>query len=230
MPKRNIGDRGWHNFILPLEKFSGKNISLKFVTSGSGEDLSYCWSAWGWGRIVQVAKHPEDIQTKGNSDVMTINGINDSKKKCGGIVRYGNKKAVIENVELLNSDGSPQLSFKTGERIDIRYSMFAYQDFNEDLTIGFIIRNKFIDVYGTNTRWKNCDLSGIKKGRMPLVTVSMDLFLGTGTYALTSAIAIVHPGFVVEVLDRMEDHIMFHIQSDQEMSGFADLKATFRIE
>ena len=53
MPKRNIGDRGWHNFLLPLEMFSGKTISLVFCTSGSGEDLSYCWSAWGWGKIVK---------------------------------------------------------------------------------------------------------------------------------------------------------------------------------
>jgi ABC-type polysaccharide/polyol phosphate transport system ATPase subunit len=230
LPKRNIGDRGWHNFILPLEKFSGKTVSLTFGTSGSGEDLSYCWSAWGWGKMVQFTKPPEDIHTKGKSDVMTINSITDSVKMYGKFVRYGNKKAVIENAELLNSNGSPQSAFKTGERIIIRYSMIAYQDFDEDLTIGFIIRNKFTEVYGTNTRWRNCDLTGIKKGRMPVVTLSMDLSLGTGTYALTSAIAIVHPGFVVEVLDRMEDHIIFHVQNDQEMSGFIDLKAIIRIE
>jgi hypothetical protein len=230
MPKRNIGDRGWHNFILPLKKFSGKTVSIKFVTSGSGEDLSYCWSAWGWGRMVQINNNSENFQDGGKLNIIPNFDITDSKKKLGEIVRYGNKKAVIENVEFLNSHGSPQLSFKTGERIEIRYAMSANQDFDEDLTIGFIIRNKFTDVYGTNTRWKNCDLSGIKKGRMPLVIISMDLSLGTGTYALTSAIAIVHPGFIVEVLDRMEDHIMFHVQNDQEMSGFTDLNATFRIE
>ena len=36
MPNRNIGDRGWHNFILPLEKFSGNTVSLMFSTSGPG--------------------------------------------------------------------------------------------------------------------------------------------------------------------------------------------------
>ncbi len=36
MPKRNIGDRGWHNFILPLEKFAGKTVSFVFSTSGPG--------------------------------------------------------------------------------------------------------------------------------------------------------------------------------------------------
>jgi ABC-type polysaccharide/polyol phosphate transport system ATPase subunit len=229
LPKRNIGDRGWHNYILPLEKFSGKTVSMTFGTSGSGEDLSYCWSAWGWGKIIQFPEHSEYLHSTSESDILTINDIT-SLKKCGKIVRYGNKKAVIENVELLNSKGSPQLSFKTGEKITIRYSMIAYQDFDEDLTIGFIIRNKFTEVYGTNTRWRNCDLSGIKKGTMPVVTISMDLSLGTGTYALTSAIAIVRPGFIVEVLDRMEDHVIFHVQNDQEMSGFIDLNAIIRIE
>jgi ABC-type polysaccharide/polyol phosphate transport system ATPase subunit len=228
-PKRNIGDKGWHNFLVPLEKYSRKTIYLTFCTSGSGNDLSYCWSAWGWGKIVQFEKHPENSQTQENSDILTTNGITDSVNKCGEIVRYGNKKAVIENVELLNSNGLPQLAFKTGERIIIRYSMIAHQDFDKDLTIGFIIRNKFTEVYGTNSRWRNCDLSGIKKGRMPVVNISMDLSLGTGTYALTSAIAIVHPGFVVEVLDRMEDHIIFHVKNDQEMSGFTDLKALIKI-
>ena len=35
---------------------------------------------------------------------------------------------------------------------------------------------------------------------MPVVDISMRLLLGTGTYSLTSAIAIVHPGFEVEAL------------------------------
>lgn len=231
MPKRNIGDRGWHNFILPLEKYSGKTVSLAFITSGSTDDLSYCWSAWGWGKIIQLINRPENIYTTNNSDVVTMNSIvNGSLKKPGDRMRYGNKKAVIEKVELLNSNGIPQLTFKTGEKIIIRYTMIAHQDFDEDLTIGFVIRNKFTEVYGTNTRWQNCDLSGIKKGNLPVMTISMDLLLGSGTYSLTSAIAIIHPGPDVEVLDRIEDHIIFYVKNTVEMSGFMDLKATIRTE
>jgi hypothetical protein len=59
---------------------------------------------------------------------------------------------------------------------------------------------------------------------MPGVTIPMNLLSGTGTYALISAIASVHPGFVVEVLDRIKDHIIFCVQNDQEISGFIDLK------
>ncbi len=224
-PKRNLGDRGWHNFILPLEKFSGKTVSFTFSTSGSSEDLSYCWSAWGWGKIIRALKPPKDKQTSDNSDGINLSIPIPPIGSRGGIVRYGNKKAIIEKVELLNSEGSPQVSFKTGDLLVIRYTMVANQDFDEDLTIGFIIRNKFTEVYGTNTRWKKCDLAGIRKGPLPVVNISMHLLLGTGTYSLTSAIAIVHPGFVVEVLDRMEDHIIFYVKNEQDMSGFTDLEA-----
>jgi hypothetical protein len=229
-PKRNIGDRGWHNFLVPLEKYSGRTVCMIFSTSGSGDDLSYSWSAWGWGKIVQFEKHPENSLLQDIPDIFTDRESIDLLKKCEGFVRYGNKKAVIENVELLNSNRSPQFLFKTGEEIFIRYTMIANEDFDENLTIGFIIRNKFTEVYGTNTRWRNCDLAGIKKGHMPVVTISIGLALGTGTYSLTSAIAIVHPGFVVEVLDRLEDHIIFYVKNDQNMSGFIDLKAIIKIE
>jgi ABC-type polysaccharide/polyol phosphate transport system ATPase subunit len=229
-PKRNIGDRGWHNFILPLEKFSGKPVSLTFITSVSGQDLSYCWAAWGWSRIVHFEKHAGNTVTKDNPDNSTSQESIDYIKNNEGFVRYGNRKASIENVELLNSKGEPQFSFKTGEEIFIRYTMTAHHDLNEDLTIGFIIRNKFTEIYGTNSRWRNCDLAGIKKGQMPVVTISMYLSLGTGTYSLTSAIAIIHPGFNVEVLDRMEDHTIFYVRNDRDMSGFVDLKAIIRTE
>jgi ABC-type polysaccharide/polyol phosphate transport system ATPase subunit len=228
LPKRNIGDRGWHNYLLPLEKFSGKTVALMFSTSGSGDDLSYCWSAWGWGKIIHTIKPLKDDQQSDKSDEIYANILTFPVEHIGGIVRYGNKKAVIENVELLNSDGSPQISFKTGDILVIRYAMVANQDFNEDLTLGFIIRNKYTEVYGMNTKWKNCDLIGIKKGDIPVKNISMRLLLGTGTYSLTSAIAIVHPGFAVEVLDRIEDHIIFHVTNDQTMLGLVDLNAQMK--
>jgi ABC-type polysaccharide/polyol phosphate transport system ATPase subunit len=229
-PKRNTGDRGWHNFLLPLEKYSGTTVSLTFTASGSSADLSYCWSAWGWPKIVQQDDPAKNRLSENTPDDITRPQSPDLMQKSEGFVRYGNRKAIIVNVELLDAAGSPRFSFKTGDEMTIRYTMTAHQDFTEGLTIGFIIRNKFSDIYGTNTRWENCDLSAIKKGPMPVISISMRLSLGTGTYSLTSAIALVHPGWVVEVLDRMEDHIIFYVKNDRDMSGFTDLKAIIKIE
>jgi len=229
-PKRNIGDRGWHNFIIPLEKSTGKTVSIVFRTSGSGEDLRYCWSAWGWGKIIRMANSPDAPAPRSNPETIIGNCAVPPAGSDGAFVRYGNRKAIIENVELLDADGQSRKSFKTGETLIIRYTMAANQDFTDNLTLGFIIRNKFTEVYGTNTYWKKCDLEKIIKGPIPVTKIIMRLLLGTGTYSLTSAIAIVHPGFNVEVLDRMEDHIIFHVKNDQDMSGFTDLQARFEIE
>ena len=229
-PKRNHGDRGWHNFIIPLEKYSGKKVTILFGTSGSGEDLSYCWSAWGWGKIVRKAQHPLGNIVQSTTDILNGSSSTICKKGNNNFVRYGNRKAIIDTVELLDSTGTPKDSFKTGEELVIRYKMIANRNFDEELTIGFIISNKFTEIYGTNTLWKKCDLKGIKKGQMPNVCISMKLLLGTGTYSLTSAIAIVHPTGEVEVLDRMEDHIIFYVKMDEGMSGFTDLQAKISIE
>jgi ABC-type polysaccharide/polyol phosphate transport system ATPase subunit len=230
-PKRNIGDRGWHNFILPLEKFSGKNVTIAFVTTGSGDDLSYGWSAWGWGKIIQIAKKFstdnvlfQEGFASGNNKILA-----DSSDMLTSI-HYGNKKAEIRNVELIDKDGTSKLSFQSGEKILIRYKMFAHHDFTDCLTIGFIIRNKFTEVYGTHTRWQNCDLCEVKKGDMPLVNINIPLSLGAGTYSLTSAIAIIHPSSEVEVLDRLEDHLIFHVKNDKNMIGIIDLNAKISIE
>ena len=95
-PKRNIGDKGWHNFIVPLEKFSGKTVYLTFSTSGSGEDLSYCWSAWGWGKIIRNSNYFEKTTGLMSNDQLL------KKDLCEDIIRFsdlktefGNKKAEI---------------------------------------------------------------------------------------------------------------------------------------
>ena len=231
MPKRNIGDRGWHNFYVPMDKFAGKNVSLTFSTSGSGDDLSYCWSAWGWGKIIQPSK-------KMNTDTTLYQELQDAgnnKESANSLellrgIRYGNKKAEILKIELLDKDGTPRLSFKSGEKILIRYNFFAHADFVDSITIGFTIRSKFAEVYGTHTRWQNCDLHGVKNGDKPIANIEMLLSLGTGTYSITSAIAIIHPTSDVEVLDRIEDHHIFHIKHDQNMVGIVDLNAKITIE
>ena len=97
-PKRNLGDRGWHNFIRPLKKFFGKTITLTFSTSGSGEDLSYCWSAWGWGKIIR-----NNIDGRPTQEVIAADRLNEKKLSDESIlssgIEFGSKKAEILNIE-----------------------------------------------------------------------------------------------------------------------------------
>jgi ABC-type polysaccharide/polyol phosphate transport system ATPase subunit len=228
-PKRNIGDRGWHNFIVLLEKFSEKTVSMQFSTSGSEEDLSYCWAAWGWIKLIQL--NPADVKSikVNNHYEFNISKENLSEKEpCQ--TRYGNKKAEIKSVELLNFEGNSALSFKTGENAIIKIIILSHQDFNEDLTVGCTIRNKHTTLYGMNTRWKNCDLKNLKQGNVSIVKISFCVLLGAGYYSLTPAVAIVHSDFDIEVLDRTEDYMIFQVQNDQKMEGIIDLNAELEAE
>jgi len=221
--KRNIGDKGWHNFILKLDKYSGQTVSLIFSTSGTGDDLSYCWSAWGWVKIIRSHPYLKDNQKKDDKN----QEISESEPVQ---VRYGNKKAEIIRVELLNKDGNPCLSFKTGETATIRLAILAHQTTMGSITVGFTIRDRHTTIYGTNTRWKNCDLVDMNQGEMSTISISFCVLLGTGEFSLTPAVAIVHPGFVVEVLDRIEDYLIFHVQNNQTIEGIIDLNAEIKFE
>ena len=164
-PKRNIGDRGWHNFIVPLEQFSGKTVSIIFSTSGSGDDLSYGWSGWGWGRIIKTnhmgeisngTDESENKANKKNTDIVDSKLLNEK-------LRYGNKKAEITKIELLNEIGEPSSNYNSGEIAIIQIHVFFHQYVSGLISVGFIIQNRFCEVYGINNWWKNIPFSEAKK-------------------------------------------------------------------
>ena len=97
----------------------------------------------GLGKALLNATKPESGNNENYSSVPVE--TNDEPDMRTG-VRYGNKKAEIQSVELLDSNGFPRFSYKTCDEIILRYRMIAHRDFNNDLTIGFIIRNKFTQI------------------------------------------------------------------------------------
>lgn len=222
-PKRNIGDKGWHNFILPLKKFSGKTVCLSFSTSGSGDDLSYGWSAWGWAEIIK-----EILKPRVDNIVQPSKDENDGSNLIFNVltpIRYGNKKIEILNVIICDSEGNSKSNFLTNEQVIIKITIKSKEPFNQNITVGCTIRNKFNVIYGMNTRWQTNDLKNIKTGDIINIDFSCCLRLGTGLYSITPAVAIVHSDIGIEVLDRLEDLLMFNITNNKSMEGFVDLDA-----
>lgn len=215
-PKRNLGDRGWHNFIVPLEKFYGKTVSLIFSTSGSGEDLSYCWSAWGWGKIVTRMmaipdKHSENL----------LSSVFSTKEE-----RFGNKRGEITNVEILDKDYNCVTVFTSGELACVRIHVVLHEDIPENLTIGCTIKNKFCDIYGTNTKWQRLDLSNKKQGDSFAIIFSLPLKINTGTYSINAGLVIARTDTDIEVLDRRYDCLIFRVEKKESMVGIVDLEAS----
>jgi hypothetical protein len=222
-PKRNIGDRGWHNFIIPLEKFSGKRVSLVFSTSGSGDDLSFCWSTWGSKKMIKelptacIDNMVQPAHTQNVEEHLPNNEISP--------IRYGNKKIEILSVIICDCERNSKLNFLTNENVIIKIVIKSKENINQDVTIGFTIRNKFNVIYGMNTRWQINDLKNIKTGDVINIDFSFCLRLGDGVYSITPAVAIIHPDSHIEVLDRLEDGFLFNVTNNKKMEGFIDLNA-----
>ena len=224
-PKRNIGDRGWHNFIFSLEKYSGKTVYLVFSTSGSGEDLSYGWSAWGWGKVV---KPLEDIRFSKGYTIEEI-GINkcletEMPELMNSKVRIGNKKVIITKVEVQDIDGKERMTFQSGEIVIIKTHIHFNQAIEKDLTVGCVIKNKYTEIFGTNARWEGLNLGTRKKGESITVSFSQKINLATGLYSVTTGCAVVHSDEDVEILDRCYDCVFFRISSDKKMVGVVDFE------
>jgi ABC-type polysaccharide/polyol phosphate transport system ATPase subunit len=227
-PKRNIGDRGWHNFIVPLERFSGKTVSIIFRTSGSGDDLSYGWSAWGWGKIIKTnhlkdtAIGPTETEKKPNEPSNNIDNARLSRCEF----RYGNKKAEIIKIELLNEKGDHSLQYNSGELVEIKVHVFFHQEITGLVSVGCVIKNRFCEVYGTNNWWKNIPFPDKKKNTTIIVKYTMPLKLAQGLYSITPGVAIVHTPTEIEYLDMREDCLFFRVNKYEHIAGIVDLEAT----
>lgn len=234
LPKRNIGDRGWHNFILPLEKFSGKTISLVFRTSGSGDDLRYCWSAWGWERIVKSCETPAVTPSNQISE-LNQGSLSDNASFGEQIKnRIGNKKAEIFFVELVDGKNNPRTTFHFGEIAYLRFFIKFNSTVKNKCTAGLTIRSKYQNIYATNTRWERKDIPPKKEGENVSITIKFPIKLGAGIYSIIPAIAILHTDedlfspTDVEVLDSLEDHIWIKVIHDK-YTGLLDLEAEIEI-
>jgi len=226
-PKRNIGDRGWHNFIVPLEPFSGKLVSIIFSTSGSGDDLSYGWSAWGWSKIIGEISKPRfnnTVQPSKNEKEQVISIFKDSMH-----IRYGNKKAEFIRTEIFNIDNVSTSQFISGETAIIKIVLHFNQSISENITLGFNLKNKYMTIYGTNTHWEGCDISNGQAGKDVVLMINLPLNLTNDLYSLTVGAVILRGGEQIEYLDWQEDCLFLRIIQAKKIEGLVDLKGTMKV-
>jgi len=46
-PKNNLSDRKWYNFELDLSDYAGRNVQIKFATSGNPNNVVDDYALWG---------------------------------------------------------------------------------------------------------------------------------------------------------------------------------------
>jgi ABC-type polysaccharide/polyol phosphate transport system ATPase subunit len=221
-PRRNIGDRGWHNYILPLEKFSGKTVEISFITTGSGDDLSFGWSAWGGGKIIYSGSELTKLEA-GKNDFLN--------QKIADQVNYGNKRAELIKIELLDQNGNPKKIFKSGELSIISASIGFNDDIDSDFVVGYKLISKFGVIYGTNTLWEDIVFKKHQKGDIVKIRFIQKLCLAPGFYSVDLDIATaVFPANNIEVLNTVSSVLLFQIESPKPFCGVIDLYSKIQLD
>jgi len=228
-PGRNCGERGWHNFLVSLEPYAGMSVSLTFSTSGSGEDLSFCWSAWGWPKMIRTppAAAVPLVQDEGVQRPEEL--MKEPAEVPGTAIRTGNKKAEITGVELSGPDGVQRLLFQTGETMTIRVHVLFNQDIGDHFTVGIIIKGRYTDIFGTNNQLQGIPIRPRRKGDRITALFSLPVNLAAGVYSLRVGLNIFHSEEDMENLDRYYDYLYFTVQSRKTFVGMVDIETKVTI-
>lgn len=225
-PNKNLRERGWYNLSVSLKEYYGKDITIKFVTSGTGEDLSYCWGGWGWLKIIKPVEYLDISNFK---KTVTDDSHEENLGEMDTEIRYGNKKAEIFKIQLLDANEMPKLAFNSGERAIIKVYIKMFEEIESDLSIGCIIKNKFSEIYGINTKGYGMDFGKKRKNDVIIIKFTQNLKLGIGTYSLTIDVGAAYSDNDVEHFDSRKDCILFKIYSIKKMCGYADLESIIDI-
>ncbi len=221
--KKNEHDKGWHNFKIGLEEYYGKNVTIKFITSGTGENLSYCWAAWGWPKVIVFGE-------KKLAAVLDSSGMENSQSDLKMGVRFGTGDAEILKVEMLDKNDNFKKVFQSGEETKIRVYIKLNKNIEKGFNVGYIIRNKFTEVYGINAYWLGYDLGKRDKDEVIIVEFIQNLNLGAGFYSLTVAPAISYSQDEAVILDWINDIFTFEVTSNKRFLGCANLQSKIEIK
>ncbi len=101
--------------------------------------------------------------------------------------RHGDGASQVREVVLLNQDGIPTNTVRSGERVTVRVRARFLKQVDAPV-VGMLVRNKLgIDVFGTNTRLEQRDMGRVEPGQELEVLFRFDCLLTGQEYTLTVA-------------------------------------------
>jgi ABC-type polysaccharide/polyol phosphate transport system ATPase subunit len=211
-PKKNKSDQGWHNQMISLSEYEGREVSVRFITEGSGRDVSNCWGGWGWPSLF----HPISSIITQNSD--------------GSKIRTGNRKIEIIEAKICDENGGLISSIESGDYFYINIIIKANETIDKSITVGTIVRNKFVTITGTNTLWRKCNINSLKKNEQIKIIFKYHGILNTGVYFITPGVALTdNNSNELERLDRFEDELPLIVNSKIIFGGFVNLSEEIMI-
>ncbi|KXU34730.1 hypothetical protein AXK11_07760 [Cephaloticoccus primus] len=145
------------------------------------------------------------------------------------ITRSGDRRAIISDVELLNTAGAPSRAFTIGEEARIVCLIDANSAL-DDPTVGIILRDRLgNDVFGSNTHYHKMPLGHFEPGQRAQVTFSLPLRIGVGQYLLTTSL---HSGkdHLADNYDWQDNAIAFSVLPSTEPHFVGSAQLPLQIE
>jgi len=186
-----VGDAVFANrCIHKFEELRRRNVTVLFVSHDLGlvKRLSDRAIFMLQGRIAAEGS-PSDVVNRYVGHVLERE--KEATRATAGELRssfrHGDGASRILEAQLLNREGFPSATIRSGERVSVRIRA-RFQKSALNPVAGILIRNRLgIDVFGTNTRVEQRDLGSFEPGEELEVSFRFDCLLTAQEYTLTVA-------------------------------------------
>jgi len=218
-----VGDAIFANrCIQKLEELREKKVTILFVSHDLGmvKRLAHRAVLMMHGQILTDG-WPSDVV---NRYVGLVHEYEQEKiaesGKLDASFRHGDGTSVIEEVKILDPNGTPALVVTSGDQITVQVRV-RFNNESENPIVGILIRNRLgVDVFGTNTRLEEKQLGIFKAGEALEINFRIDCTLTRQDYTLT--VATQHwAGASQEWLD---DVVSFSVADPKDVAGLAHLR------
>lgn len=133
-------------------------------------------------------------------------GANSNDESDTKEYRYGNQEGLIESYTVTNEQGDHVLTFTTCDAFQISFSVIAFREIECPIFAMTIKSMKGLEVYGTNTYFRNMEFRKLEAGETAQITFKQELRLMPGEYFVSLGFVELVEGDIVP-LDRRYDVI-----------------------
>lgn len=157
--------------------------------------------------------------------------IHEQNQLVNKSIRFGTRDVEILSIDMLDKERVSTNHFISGaEDVRIQIVMKSNKDIESGLNVGFVIRNKYGDIYGMNTYWLKADIGERKCNDVFTVDFIQTMNLGSGTYTVSPVVAYKYYENDEIAMDWCNDRFTFTIQADNFFIGYANLQSRVVID
>jgi ABC-type polysaccharide/polyol phosphate transport system ATPase subunit len=219
-----VGDAVFANrCVRKFEELRARKVTVLFVSHDLGlvKQLSDRAILLLHGRIEAQGK-PSDVINRYIGLVLERQHAQAKKEdRVRGSFRHGDGTSEITSVEILNENGEPAGTVRSGENITVRVRA-RFHTAQSHPMVGILIRTRIgMDVYGTNTGIERIELGDMQPGDELSVDFHLACWLTPQQYTLTVATQSADGSSH----DWLDDAIAFEVLDTRVAAGVANLRA-----